>query len=749
MPRRVDAGAAAAYVAITVALTYPLARAMGSAFPHDAGDPALNTWLLWWSTQKLPLTQAWWNAPMFYPMKDAMALSELLIGLLPITAPVQWITSSPLAAYNVAFFLSFPLCGAAAYALALELTSRRDAAFLAGLAFAFGPYRMNELSHVQMLSYYWAPVSLLGLHRYLRSRRAVWLAVFAGSWLMQGLSNGYALFHLSVLVVLWLAWFVRDVRMLAAIASAWALAMLPLVAPLLKYQAVHTRLHLARDINEIERFSPDIASVLSAPPDVMLWGSRLLTSHFETAIFPGATLALIVLVAGVLIVRHRRREGERWSGDRVVLAALALLLAAVAASVLLVGPWAVGRVATVGNFHKPFSLAVLAAVLLLARSPRWRRAWRDRSVPVFYVAATGALYVLSFGPAPSFLGRQVLYEAPYAWLMRLPGFDALRVPARFAMLALLGQAIVVALAFARWRPTGDSRRVVLAALLSVGLVADGWIHLPIVPAPASAPAWPAAAVSAVVELPPGEAIVDFPAIYRSMSHGRPLVNGFSGYVPPHYLPLVYAIGHGQFEALEEMAADGPLGVGVDSSVPWHQNMEMFTSRLPSATRVPLDDRWATFVVTGHTRPTAPLGPRLQPAEVRANRQAQDVDRLTDGRLETAWSPGAAQEEGEEVLVELGSVQIVGAVVLAMGSYSFGFPRELAIDLSTDGQQWQTVWRGETSVRTVRAALTDPGSVPVTFELGAASGRFVRLRQMGHDPTVPWWIAELHIHGSGF
>src|ERR1700687_5769941 len=59
---------AGAFAAITVALTYPLVTVIGSAFPHDAGDPVLNAWILWWSTQKMPLTTAWWNAPMFYPM---------------------------------------------------------------------------------------------------------------------------------------------------------------------------------------------------------------------------------------------------------------------------------------------------------------------------------------------------------------------------------------------------------------------------------------------------------------------------------------------------------------------------------------------------------------------------------------------------------------------------------------------------------------------------------------------------------
>ena len=152
---------AGVYTAITIALTYPLLRYLSSAFPHDSGDPALNTWILWWSTQRVPLTAAWWNAPMFHPMAGAMALSELLIGLLPITAVVQLITQNPLVGYNIAFVLSFPLCGLAACALAFELTGRRDAAIVAGLAFAFAPYRMGQLAHVQVLSYYWAPIALV------------------------------------------------------------------------------------------------------------------------------------------------------------------------------------------------------------------------------------------------------------------------------------------------------------------------------------------------------------------------------------------------------------------------------------------------------------------------------------------------------------------------------------------------------------------------------------------------------------
>jgi hypothetical protein len=300
-------------------------------------------------------------------------------------------------------------------------------------------------------------------------------------------------------------------------------------------------------------------------------------------------------------------------------------------------------------------------------------------------------------------------------------------------------------------------------------VADGWIALPLIPAPASAravsssafaepppppgfaeaPAWRAlsgAGVHAVIELPPGEPIVDFPAMYRSMFHHLPVVNGFSGFVPPHYLPLTYAIVHGQFAALEELAAGGPIGVIVDRSVPWHENMETFMSRLGTAMPLAADDQWTSFVVTTPPRAAHAAGRRLEPAAIQVNRQPQDVVRLADGRIETAWGPGTPQNGDEEVRIDLGSVQPVGAIVLCMGSYSFGFPRELAVDLSSDGEQWQTVWRGETAVSTVRAAIADPSSVPVTFDLGSAQGRFIRLRQLGRDAQVPWWIAELRVEG---
>ncbi|MQA30868.1 MAG: hypothetical protein GEU82_13720 [Luteitalea sp.] len=736
-------GPAVLYLAFTIAITYPLLQAFGSAFPHDAGDPVLNAWILWWSTRAMPYTTAWWNAPMFFPMSGAMALSELLVGLLPMTAPVQWLTGNPVAAYNAAFVLSFPLCAAAAAALAHEITSRRDVSMVAGLAFGFAPYRMEQLSHLQMLAYYWAPVALLALHRFVRTRRPAWIGLFAVAWLLQALSNGYALFHLSILLILWVVWFVRPLRAAAPIAIASVCAAIPLLPLLLVYRRVHEQLHLMRDINEIERFGADISGFLAAPRDLALWGSRLAEALPETAVFPGATILAAGVVGTALAARTRSLKGE-WTvstfATALAAAIVALAAAAVALSTIVVGPWSIGRLLSVTEFHKPFSIAVLAALVAAAQHPVVRRAWRQRSVLGFYLLATVAMYVLALGPAPTFLGRPVLYEPPYAWLMRLPGFDVLRVPARFAMLAVLCQSVVLAVMLARL--AAGWRRVAMVAAVCAGLLADGWIRLPVATAAKAPPPW--SDVAAVVEIPPGDVDVDFASIFRSMSHGRPIVNGYSGYAPPHYLPLVHAIRDGRFEALEELASLGPIGVSVDRSRPDAVVTAAALQAMPGVGAGLQTDGWTTFVLPIHARSPTRTGAALPVHSLRANRHNEDLNRLEDGRVVTAWGSGEEQRGGEEIVADLGAPHEIGAIVLGMGAFAFGHPRDLRIEMSSDGLAWREEWRGPTAVQTVRAALADPGVVPLTIVVQPVTARFVRLTQTAREAGIPWWVAELQI-----
>ena len=64
---------------------------------------------------------------------------------------------------------------------------------------------------------------------------------------------------------------------------------------------------------------------------------------------------------------------------------------------------------------------------------------------------------------------------------------------------------------------------------------DGWVRLPIATAPRALPV--AVSADLVVELPTRGYEEDVAAMYRGMFHGRPVVNGYSGWVPPHYVQV--------------------------------------------------------------------------------------------------------------------------------------------------------------------------------------------------------------------
>lgn len=55
------------YGLLAALVTWPLVLHLVDRIPNDHGDPLLNVWILDWIARGLPLTDAWWNAPQFFP----------------------------------------------------------------------------------------------------------------------------------------------------------------------------------------------------------------------------------------------------------------------------------------------------------------------------------------------------------------------------------------------------------------------------------------------------------------------------------------------------------------------------------------------------------------------------------------------------------------------------------------------------------------------------------------------------------
>jgi len=574
--RRTSTCVLAVYALLTAAAFARFLPEIGRAFLHDAGDPALNSWVLWWNSSVVPFSTAWWNAPAFFPSPGVTTFTELLLGVWPLASPIVWMTGNAILAHNLLFLLAFPLSAFSAYLLALELTDDPQASFPAGMAYGFAPYRVAQIPHLQVLLAFWMPLALFSLHRYLRTRQPRWLVLLAVSWVGQALTNGYFFLFFGVLTGAWLAWFAtsrRDRSAVLAVGGTLAACTAAVAPVFLAYRTVHASYGITRAIAEIRSFSGTPASFLTAGPFVAAWGWLQSDARAEGELFPGVVLPLIVL-AGVVLAIRRQGPGPRLDRVRRVLAVGAAIAGVVFLGLAVFGGFRVelGALGTLSfrRLRNPLAIAIGLAAVLAALDPRCRRIVRERSAFLFYAAAGLGAAAACLGPDPAVWRRAFSVPAPYALLLRIPGFTSLRVPTRFWMIALVCLSAAVALALARLLPRRTPWRVAAALLLAAGLAADGWpsARLPIVPAPvqASCAPDPAGGAVAFVQLPLGEVMADVAAMLRARARHLPSVNGYSGYVPRSYRLLEERLVRLDPHVLDDLARSGPIEVAVDTAL---------------------------------------------------------------------------------------------------------------------------------------------------------------------------------------
>jgi len=158
--------AAAIFSLASAVYTFPLATEPARANRLDSPDALLNSWIVSWNLYQLPRDPLnLYDANIFFPEKGTLAYSENLVTGALVAAPVAVFTDDPVVLFNAALLAAFVLTGLATFILALDLTGDRTAAFLAGLLFAFAPYRFAHIPHLQLQLGFGIPVSLFFVRR--------------------------------------------------------------------------------------------------------------------------------------------------------------------------------------------------------------------------------------------------------------------------------------------------------------------------------------------------------------------------------------------------------------------------------------------------------------------------------------------------------------------------------------------------------------------------------------------------------
>ena len=350
-----------------------------------------------------------------------------------------------------------------------------------------------------------------------------------------------------------------------------AVGTLALTLPfLLPYTQAQEQFGFARPLSEVVRFSANVWSYVTASENLWLFGQTLrYYPHGEGETFLGFVpwiLAAIAILALVWGSDHERKGPPGLATPKWRRALLWLLVIAVVTqligmvSAVIVGGFDINVLGVPIRARSPQRLIwqfVGAAVLLLACSSRTRsvaaRAAQS-SVVLFAVGLVLALW-LSLGPQPR-AGDALTGFGLYGVLFNyVPGFNGVRVPARYAMLAGLFLAVLAGYGMAALiRLTRRAGTPAVASLIGLAILIEGaaipmemnrtWAQGEATPPARVYPASQAPPVYAsVAALPAGSAITEFPFgdaaweiryVYYAAAHWQPITNGYSGGFPPDY-----------------------------------------------------------------------------------------------------------------------------------------------------------------------------------------------------------------------
>jgi hypothetical protein len=301
------------YLLGAVLFTYPLALDLSHAVT-DVADPLLDSWALAWVAHQLSTDPGHlFDSNRFYPEKGTLALTDPMIAIALLVSPVQYAFENPILTLNIAMLLALAISGLGAFLLVRYLTESAAAGGVAGSIFAFNPYRLSHLAHVNLQAAGFIPLLFLSVSRYLergRARDAAGVGVFL--WLVCASCAYYGLLTWTVLVVavpyeVWRtgAW-KKSRRLLGLVlaVSVSGVAFLPLALPLMR---LRSDMAVARPLHRLQRAS-------ARPRDYLRSGSHLHEAigleppSNERTLFPGLLAVVLGAVAVAVALAGRRRR---------------------------------------------------------------------------------------------------------------------------------------------------------------------------------------------------------------------------------------------------------------------------------------------------------------------------------------------------------------------------------------------------------------------------------------------------------
>ena len=435
---------AVGYVALTCLFTYPLVFGLGTHHVGDArGDAKGYLWNYWWTRAALERgTSPFVTDAIFHPIGIGLAFHTLgfLQGVLFI--PLSFALGE-VAAANLVVLWTFPASALATYALARAVGAGVAGSFLAGVVFAFCPYRLARLAgHYDLLGTEWIPLYVLALWKLSEKERfsVPWVLAAGALAAASGYTASTYLVFLVCFTLLFLGFRPHIAPRAVAAGAVSAILLLPML-----HQAYVDRTSWSYErYPGAERYAADLGAYFTPSPRQSFLGP--IAGHAfdpnltETTVFAGYLVLASALVA--LALRRRIPGVSFWLACAAVFFVLSLgsTLRAAGASTGVPLPFTLFTMTPVlDELRAPSRFSVmtmLSLAVLLALV--WSHVAKGRSREWLLTLSAGAVLVFEYLalPAPRFpAGASPLYgelaKKESGTVVEIPGIEQAPVEAMY------------------------------------------------------------------------------------------------------------------------------------------------------------------------------------------------------------------------------------------------------------------------------------------------------------------------------
>ena len=294
------------FIAMTIVLTWPQARVL-STHAREHHDVYFNMWRLAWVAHALAaVPDRLFDGNIFYPEPRTLTYSDAMIVEGLVATPLLVLGVPPVLVHNLLLLGAIIASGVGMYVLARHLTDSPGAGVVAGVIFAFVPYRFEHYMHMELQWTMWIPWSFWAFHRTLETRR--WMfALLTGLFVsLQMLSSIYYGVFLVVLLgaVTAVSLIAMPLRQIPAAVIRLAPAAIVVAVLCGAYARPYLQTKQAvggRGVPEIIQFSARPSNYLVATPDNVIYGRAFATrGRPERRLFPG-TLAVVLAMVGLFL----------------------------------------------------------------------------------------------------------------------------------------------------------------------------------------------------------------------------------------------------------------------------------------------------------------------------------------------------------------------------------------------------------------------------------------------------------------